>query len=273
MVWKHLFSNFFQILRCLFHAFILFQQIPVQDSWRFGAMFWLNQKISRKNHQPPRLNRIFKDLASLVIDQATDNGMGLNRESLDVEKSPRSFLFSENKKQRDVSRAYLKKISSHEVTAFLMNQDKCPGLLWLFFQVYIEDYIRVKHNPLATCPQVMIQSWFRLVWKLLEVRVYIHFILYIQPEIIRFHFFSFSPCLQFFGVVQPLDFGTKKKNGSFFLQNPSVRSVESSGNGLGSDRFQHREDLSVSWDTGDGNLGWWSLSSTWLKHVDALWYI
>lgn len=100
-----------------------------------------------------------------------------------------------------------------------MNQDKCPGSLRLFFQVYIEDYIGVKHNPLATCPQVMIQSSFRLVWKLLEVRVYIHIFIYTyitrDHQIPFFLLFSLSPCAVFWGGATPRF--RHQKNGSFFF--------------------------------------------------------
>lgn len=173
-----------------------------------GPCFFLSQNFTEKT-LPPRLNRIFKDLASLVIDQATDKGKVLTL------KSHWGVFFSENKKQRGVSHAYLKKISSscfwwsHCV---LMNQDKCPGSLRLFCEVYIEDYIRVKHNPLATCPQVMIQSWFRLVWKLLEVCVHINIYIYITRDHQILFFLLCSKRAVFWGC----NFNSAQKTASFF---------------------------------------------------------
>ena len=151
-----------------------------------------------------------------------------------------------------------------------MNQDKCPGSLRLFFQVHIEDYIGVKHNPLATCPQVMIQSWFRLVWKLLEACVYIHiyiYIIYIYYIYIIYILYIynqrssdsiFSPFLLFcsFWGSCNFDFRHPKKRQLNFSKSKFSFGRVDSGNGLGSDRFQHREDLSVSWDAGDEILGW-----------------
>ena len=66
----------------------------------------------------------------------------------------------------------------------------------------------------------------------------------------------FSPFLLFsfsavFGVTATSIFVTQKNGFLFFAESKFSFGRVDSGNGLGSDRFQHREDLSVSWDAGD----------------------
>ena len=105
----------------------------------------------------------------------------------------------------------------------------------------------------------MIQSWFRLVWKLLEayIHIYIYTQLYLHDQGNQRSSDSIlSPFLlcAVFGVTATSI--RHPKNGSFLNSIRSFRGFSSEGNGLGSDRFQHREDLSVSWDARDEFLGW-----------------
>lgn len=172
---KHSSHFFFQILRCFFHAFILFQQIPVQDVWAVGAMFWLNQNFTEK----------IIDLPGWTESLKTWHLWSLTRLQRDGVKQGKSWR---------------RKVTQEFFSLKIRNNETFPVLTWkrsalmksLRFDesrqvprftgvispstYWIEDYIGVKHNPLATCPQVMIQSWFRLVWKLLEayIHIYIH---------------------------------------------------------------------------------------------------